>query len=124
MTGDGIRQFDAIVTTQTGDVTRLIGDAEWCLCLGLVAGDNARASSWLAVGILIGGAVNLRDRVNAFSGLVPFLGLLTGEVAGLECDELSRPGPSVSELVAAETTRELGREPTRVSEEKPAIIWL
>lgn len=76
--------------------------------LGLVAGDSASASSWLLVGIRIGGAVTLRlrnptqnDETSDCFGVVH-----CGEF-GIECGEL---GTSVSELVAVLRKCELEKE--------------
>lgn len=112
--GDGTL-FDVTITT--GDVALLIGEGAR-RNLGLVAGDNAKASIWLLVGILIGGGLNfLVRKPYFFLGLnkMPFLGVVTGELAGLDCED---PGTRVSELVAALIARGLGSEPVNVSEEE------
>ena len=79
-----------------GELTRRIGDGA-LLILGLALGDKFKLSSWLLVGITIGGALKRLGFIPSF-GRVLFLGLPTGDVAGVECLE---PGVSVSQLVAA-----------------------
>lgn len=83
--------------------------------LGLVAGDRARASSWLLPGIRIGGAVTFRlrnptqnDETSDCFGVVH-----CGEL-GIECGEL---GTSVSELVAVLRKCELEKELVSVSDD-------
>lgn len=83
--------------------------------LGLVAGDRARASNWLLVGIRIGGAATLRlrnptqnDETSDCFGVVH-----RGEL-GIECGEL---GTSVSELVAVLRKCELEKELVSVSDD-------
>ena len=98
---------------QWGDVALRIGDGAR-RNLGLVAGDNARASIWLLGGILIGGGLNFFDLKPSLRGLiVDFLGLVMGEPAGLECGDV---GTRVSELVVVLSARGLD-SPTSVSEE-------
>jgi hypothetical protein len=108
------------LVTVHGEVERRSGDGGARRNLGLVAGDNARASNWLLVGILIGGGLNFLVLKPSFLGLErkdDFFGLDTGELPGLEWGDI---GTRVSELVAALIARGLGREPVKVSDDAPS----
>lgn len=97
-----------------GDVARRTGDAA-LPNLGLLAGDNASASSWLLGGIRAGGtdALRLRNPTQNDETSECFGVVQRGEL-GIECGEL---GTSVSELAAALRKCELENELVRVSDE-------
>jgi hypothetical protein len=86
---------------------------------GLVAGDKARASSWLLLGILMGGAVILLPFSASRSEVrEECLGLDEGKDRGLERGET---GTSVSELVAVLSVCPPLGELINVSEEQMLI---
>ena len=111
--GDGALPSSAALQ---GDVARRNGDGI-LRNFGLVAGDSARASSWLLLGILIGGAVIFFPRSTRRSDEIDeCFGLDDGTERGLERGET---GTSVSELVAVLSVWQLLGELISVSDEQP-----
>ena len=102
-TGDGVERCgnigDGALPSSAalhGDVARRKGDGT-LRNLGLVAGDRASASSWLLVGIFMGGAVIFFPRSTRRSEAIDECFGLEGIDTGLERGET---GTRVSELVA------------------------
>lgn len=111
-TGDGALPRGRV----QGDVALRTGDGAR-RNLGLVAGDRARASSWLLLEILMGGAwIFLPRKPSLSAAMVLLRGLDWGDPSGLERGDT---GTSVSELVAVLRPCELELELVRVSDDPP-----
>ncbi len=114
------RPSGVLIVTAAGEVDLRIGDGARPN-FGLVAGDNAKASIWLLVGIFIGGNFfplkpSLRPGLIERELIrIDFLGLARGELG----DEWGDPGTRVSELVHELIPCGLFRDPTNVSDEAP-----